>query len=177
MSNEELEATEQYIKQNNPMPTGRARVLKLAAEATLQDRNKQYGNPEDNFKNIAEVWNWYLEGKAPPGKCLVTIDAIDVAHMQVLMKMARLKTNPTHLDSIVDVAGYAACAGDFCVGPMEKTPPLARVVKVDEHLSKIRVGENTWLFEEKYWRWESSNGCFYSIHAASTKPENLPIIQ
>jgi Domain of unknown function (DUF6378) len=91
--------------------TGRHRVLEATSKAVLSDRNRAYGNPEDNFRNIAEVWNWYFEGKAPNG--MLKFTSLDVAHMMVLMKMARLKTNPTHFDSIVDVAGYAACAGDF----------------------------------------------------------------
>lgn len=33
---------------------------------------------------------------------------IDIALMNILQKVARLATNQTHLDSIVDIAGYAA---------------------------------------------------------------------
>ena len=108
-----------YASAQIPIPepiSGRARVLEATSKAVLSDRNKAYGNPEDNFKNIADVWNWWLRGKVAPGvEVPVVITALDVAHMMTLMKMARLKTNPTHFDSIVDTAGYAACAGDFSV--------------------------------------------------------------
>ena len=36
------------------------------------------------------------------------LDATDVAHMMVLLKMARLVETPQHRDSWVDMAGYAA---------------------------------------------------------------------
>jgi len=37
----------------------------------------------------------------------------DVAQMMVLMKIARLENSPTHMDSWIDVAGYAACGGEL----------------------------------------------------------------
>jgi hypothetical protein len=95
--------------------TGRQRVLEATSKAVLSDRNKAYGNPEDNFRNIAEVWNWWFASKRGEDPRLIMFTPMDVAHMMVLMKMARLKTNPTHFDSIVDVAGYAACAGDLAI--------------------------------------------------------------
>lgn len=94
--------------------TGRQQILDAVAAAVLKDRNKAYGNPEDNFANIAYLWNWYLEQRmfSEPKKPF-KITPIDVAHMHGLMKYARLSTNPYHRDSVVDVAGYAACAGDM----------------------------------------------------------------
>lgn len=86
----------------------RKEVLDAAAKAVLQDRNASYGSPESNFQDIADVWNWFLSDKIAPG----TIEKMDVANMMILMKMARLKYNPNHRDSKVDVAGYAACAAE-----------------------------------------------------------------
>ena len=95
-----------------PKPlTGRQQILDNAATAVLSDRNKAYGNPEDNFRNIAEIWNWWFTNKPRTANGMFTVQ--DVAYMMILMKMARLKTNPGHKDSIIDAAGYAACAGDF----------------------------------------------------------------
>lgn len=101
--------------------TGREQILGAVAKAVLSDRNKSYGNPEDNFANIAYLWNWYLEnrkGSSPDAPFKIT--PIDVAHMHGLMKYARLSTNPYHRDSVVDVAGYAACAGDMVKSHEEK---------------------------------------------------------
>lgn len=89
--------------------TPRQALLEEAIGITTQDRNSAYGNPEDNFANIAAYWSRYLSDSA---KLEIELSAQDVAHMMVLMKIARLSTNPTHYDSLVDVAGYAACAAD-----------------------------------------------------------------
>lgn len=84
-------------------------LLTTAYDIVSNDRNKQYGSPESNFGNIAALWNVYLSAAtgAP-----VDIQPVQVAHMMILMKAARLATNPHHLDSTIDIAGYAACAAD-----------------------------------------------------------------
>lgn len=89
--------------------TPREILLRKAISITTQDRNSAYGNPEDNFANIAAYWSRYLSDSA---KLEIELSAQDVAYMMVLMKIARLSTNPMHFDSLVDVAGYAACAAD-----------------------------------------------------------------
>lgn len=83
-------------------------MLEQAIKIVSSDRNKQYGPPEDNFQNIANMWNQYLKAQGFD----IEFSPSDVAYMMILMKVARLATNPTHLDSITDVAGYAACAAD-----------------------------------------------------------------
>lgn len=102
--------------------TGRHRVLESVGKAVLQDRNKSYGNPEDNFTNIANLWNAWLGATGRN----VNITGVEVAHMMALMKLARLATNNKHFDSIVDVAGYAACAGDFVRTGGEVEVPISR---------------------------------------------------
>ena len=39
--------------------------------------------------------------------------AYDVAVMMALLKIARISENPQHMDSWVDLAGYAACGGEI----------------------------------------------------------------
>ncbi len=99
------------------VPTPREQLLQHAITITAVDRNKAYGNPEDNFKNIADRWSLYLS--ASTGTEIV-VSPTDVAYMMVDMKLARLSTNPTHYDSILDVAGYAACAADCIVAEQNK---------------------------------------------------------
>lgn len=86
--------------------TVRDDVLQEARKITAADRNSSYGEPEDNFQNIADIWNaqGYRSGPA-----LELLTATDVALMMAGLKLARLKHNPTHRDSWVDMAGYAAC--------------------------------------------------------------------
>jgi hypothetical protein len=81
----------------------RKEVLDRAAECVLRDRNTQYGAPENTFTEIAGLWSLYLGHLIQPH---------DVALMMALLKIARLKGNPTHGDSWVDLAGYAACGSE-----------------------------------------------------------------
>lgn len=96
-----------------PLPdTARARLLQRAMEITHNDRNANYGNPEDNFQHIANLWNDYLNVRRPEA---AVITSADVAVMNMLIKVARLGNNPAHYDSTLDIAGYAACLADIQV--------------------------------------------------------------
>lgn len=81
--------------------------LKTVESIICGNREVAYGKPEDNFKRIADLWKVYLG---------FDITKRDVAYMMILMKVARLMNNPEHLDSIVDIAGYAACAAENLPG-------------------------------------------------------------
>jgi len=64
------------------------------------------------------------------GRALV---ASDVALMMAAMKLARLRFNPTHEDSWVDLAGYAACGMDVAFKPSNEDafkPPLRVVPEI-----------------------------------------------
>lgn len=82
----------------------RKECLEQAMGCVLQDRASQYGGVENNFEQIADLWEAYLH--AP-------ISALDVAMMMALLKVARAKANPAHADSFVDLAGYAACGAEL----------------------------------------------------------------
>lgn len=105
----------------NIYKTPREALLLEAMEITHKDRNKNYGNPEDNFQQIANLWNAYLGDRAKKARHAAnysaenpfTLTSADVAIMSMLIKVARLANNPDHHDSAVDVAGYAACLGDI----------------------------------------------------------------
>jgi len=101
----------QVVPEPPPTPPEAPRqvLLREAYDITSADRNKAYGDPEDNFANIAEYWNTYF--RQAKGIDL-ELTPQDVAHIMILMKMARLGPNPKHRDSLVDIAGYAACAED-----------------------------------------------------------------
>lgn len=82
----------------------RAEILKQAEQIVCQDRESQYGSPEDNFAKIAEYWSIYLESK---------ITAHDVAMMMIFLKTARISTGKFKDDNYIDLCGYAACAGEI----------------------------------------------------------------
>lgn len=100
----------------------RQKLLQEAFNITSSDRNQAYGNPEDNFQNIADRWNLFLRARFR-GTTLaedVELTAEDVGLMMIDMKLARLSTNPKHRDSLVDIAGYAACAEDCRVAELDE---------------------------------------------------------
>ena len=63
-------------------------------------REGVYGPAEALFAVVAARWSLVLGIPVTPAQ--VALCLID-------LKLARLTRDPTHLDSIVDVAGYAAC--------------------------------------------------------------------
>lgn len=83
----------------------RPEILDNAKKCVCGQRQQDYGSPENNFERIAALWNAYLGAK--------TVDAVDVAMMLALLKVARIKTGRGTEDSFVDLAGYAACAGEI----------------------------------------------------------------
>lgn len=94
----------------------RAHVLRDAEVAVTQNRNVEYGDAEDNFRNIADLWNAYflgrffISGRMAPH---------DVAILMILVKVARLIQTPTSRDSWVDIAGYAACGAQVAQAGVE----------------------------------------------------------
>ena len=93
----------------------RADVLAEASDAVLKDRNADYGDPEDNFRDIAILWTAWMAATDRP----VTITALDVAQMMIHVKQARMKTSPYKRDHHSDIAGYAAC-GYACAAQQEQ---------------------------------------------------------
>lgn len=91
-----------------PKPT-RSDVLALAKAVVTGDRAQTYGEAEDNFGLIAELWRPYLRGR---GFDAAKLNSTDVAMMMVLLKTARVSTGAYNLDNFVDIAGYAACGGE-----------------------------------------------------------------
>lgn len=84
--------------------TTRKSVLEQALQTVTQDRERQYGTPENSFKAIAGAWSWYLDKE---------ITAKDVTLMMCLFKAARVKTGRFKADNWVDLIGYAACGAEL----------------------------------------------------------------
>ena len=83
--------------------TEREKILEEAKKIICEDRNNQYGEPEDNFSCIADLWTVYLG---------IGLNGYDVGMMMVLFKLARMMTGGYKRDSLVDLIGYAACAAE-----------------------------------------------------------------
>lgn len=86
--------------------TRRRELLDAAADLIDGDRQKDYGPPEENFGRIAALWNIYLNG-------IPEVNATDVAALMALVKIARAVESPEKADTWIDLAGYAALAGEL----------------------------------------------------------------
>ena len=82
----------------------RGEILDEAKRLTHTDRQKNYGSPYVNHKRIADLWSVYLETEITPSQ---------VALCLCLVKIARLIETPDLEDSFVDLAAYAAIAGEI----------------------------------------------------------------
>jgi hypothetical protein len=106
----------QYFQEKNSRKNSREEILKQVEKCILNDRQNTYGTPEDNFQVIADLWNIYLGIKDED----LQLTRQDVAIMMMLLKVARMKSSPNHLDNYVDAAGYSVIAGSFCEKEGEK---------------------------------------------------------
>jgi hypothetical protein len=78
-------------------------ILEQAKICVCGHRQSDYGTPEDNFNRIGKLWSAYMD---------IEFTAKDVAIMMALLKVARIKAGNS-IDSAIDLAGYAACAGEI----------------------------------------------------------------
>ena len=69
------------------------------AAGVIEHREQAYGAAETSFAAIAARWSLVLG---------ITVTPAQVVLCLIDLKLARLSHDPSHLDSIVDVAGYAA---------------------------------------------------------------------
>lgn len=81
----------------------RIAVLEAAREA-VTGRPASYGDPEDSFGRVAEVYRAIFPERR--------WTASDVALALAALKLVRLSFHPEHRDSAVDLAGYAACQAE-----------------------------------------------------------------
>jgi len=85
----------------------RQSVLDEASKLINEDRASDYGDPKVMHQLIGDFWSTYLglETKLTPDQ---------VAMMMALMKIARSTSSPK-FDTYVDLAGYAALAGEMSI--------------------------------------------------------------
>ena len=82
----------------------RSEILDTAKEYVTKDRATEHGDMESNLTTIGELWGVYLERH---------VDPADVAVMMTLLKIARIKSNPSNSDSWIDGCGYMSCGGEL----------------------------------------------------------------
>lgn len=80
----------------------------------VAEREGQHGKPAETFKAIAAAWSVYLTAIVGVP---VMLREEDVAMMMVELKVQRFAGGQgTHMDTLLDIAGYAACAGELVSG-------------------------------------------------------------
>ena len=79
-------------------------ILDKAKSIINGERQGTYGNAEDSFSVIAQMWTAYL------GRDLTSVD---VANMMILMKVARNSSGVYKDDNWIDICGYAALGGEI----------------------------------------------------------------
>lgn len=82
----------------------RRELLDKAAEKTC-------GNREDTFPQIAHYWG---------------CEPLDVCLDMILLKIVRIQCGKSVEDSLVDIAGYAACAAEYIDEPT--SDPLSSAI-------------------------------------------------
>jgi hypothetical protein len=64
----------------------------------LEERRDDYGEPAEQFRAIADRWSITLG---------TTVTPAQVALCMIDLKLTRLAYDPGHIDSMVDIIGYA----------------------------------------------------------------------
>jgi hypothetical protein len=92
--------------------TIREGVLDRAKGYVTKDRNKSYGEPDEDFQRIAEIASAMGFVIDAGDGMLRPLHGSDVALFMIALKLARLCWQPNNLDSWDDIAGYAACGAE-----------------------------------------------------------------
>jgi hypothetical protein len=68
------------------------------ASAVVAHRRGTYGAPDSVFERVATRWSQVLGTRVTPAQVIICL--LD-------LKVVRVAGDPKHLDSIIDIAGYA----------------------------------------------------------------------
>lgn len=87
-------------------------ILRIADDTINGQRAQDYGDVRTSFNQISDLWSVYLNRHIktayPDLEAPIQLSNEDVANLMILMKVSRAQ-NGFHLDSYVDIAGYAGC--------------------------------------------------------------------
>lgn len=85
---------------SKPSPHGPLYTFDEATKIITTDRGRIYGHPADDFAKVAKMIEALPEFSDPRFKHIAYI---------ICVKLARLAETPDHVDSLIDIAGYARC--------------------------------------------------------------------
>ena len=92
------------IDMDDVNPINRDGILNRAKSIINGERQGTFGDAEDSFQTIADMWSAYLNTE---------ILSEDVAIMMILMKVARNSSGVYKDDNWIDICGYAALGGEI----------------------------------------------------------------
>ena len=92
---------------NSTPSSYRETLLNQAITTVTKSRTQDYGPPDQDFRNIAQLWSVLLN---------TPVDSAQVAKCMIALKLSRLIHSPSHKDSWLDIAGYAACGYEVTQG-------------------------------------------------------------
>lgn len=124
----------------------RERYLKDVEACILRDRNADYGDPEDNFRDIAAFWNIQFEKKLK-----VPFSPEDVAIAMDHVKNSRIKTSPDKLDHWIDKGGYAGCGYGIVAKAAEQPGPIGKASE-NPRSKAFKAGDRVWVDHPVYGR-------------------------
>ena len=82
----------------------RADEALMQVQAIIRQRGESYGDVRSNMADTAKRMSLTLGAPVTPANvCLLMID----------LKLARLKETPKHIDSVLDIMGYAALLAEL----------------------------------------------------------------
>ena len=91
-------------------PKLREQVLDAAKTLLVGQRAADYGDAVESFNRLALLWSAVLDHNVTPEQ---------VALCLLQLKVSRLCVTPTHQDSWIDAAGYAALGAEIAARPEE----------------------------------------------------------
>lgn len=100
---------EENLRKPKTSSTPRGNILNAARHITENDRNAEYGDPVVNMASTGRLIEAYLDSKTG-GPFPIT--AMDAAIILCLVKISRLAVGRAKEDTFVDLAAYAAIAGE-----------------------------------------------------------------
>jgi hypothetical protein len=110
-----------HISQLNDAPPERSALGTNASAIALKaaslvggSKQEEYGPKSESLGRVAGLWNAYLAARRDPAAPLT---AVDVAHMNVLEKIARTQGPTIKEDHWVDLVGYGCIAVELALNP------------------------------------------------------------
>ncbi len=92
----------------------RVEILNEASQLVDSDRAEQYGDVNDVMECTSKMWNAFITAKGNVNEEEILLRE-DVCLFILMNKLARIACGKYKRDNYVDVAGYAALAGEIAL--------------------------------------------------------------